>query len=80
MDKKFKLTIIIDGKSANELFNVGPKDLKLFIKERFNVNEKDIKTIAFEEDLSAEEFGSYIFGERTRTIHKDNYFRGEDDE
>ena len=80
MNKKFKLTIVIDGKSAKELFNIGPKDLKLFLKEKFNVDKKDIKTIAFEEDLSAEEFGSYIFGERTRTIHKDNYFRGEDDE
>lgn len=80
MNKKFKLTIIIDGKSAKELFNVGPKDLKSFLKERFNVNEKDIKTIAFEEDLNAEEFGSFIFGERTRIVHKDNYFRGEDNE
>lgn len=80
MDKQFRLTIVIDGASANELFLVGPKDLKFFLKEHFNVNPKDIKTLAFEENLNAEEFGGYILGERSRAVHKDNYFRGEDDE
>lgn len=80
MGKKFRLTIIIDGKSANELFCVGPKDLKLFLKEKFNVKEKDIKTIAFEEDLNEEQFGAYIVGKRERCFHKDNYFRGDDNE
>ena len=80
MNKNFRLTIIIDGDSANELFLVGPKDLKFFLKEHFNVKPKDIKTIAFEEDLSAEEFSGYIFGERGRAVHKDNYFRGDNNE
>ena len=77
--KHFKLSIIIDGDSANELFKIGPRDLKFFLRERLNVKEEDIKTIAFEEDLSLEEFGSYMFGERGRAVHKDNYFRRKDE-
>lgn len=80
MDKKFRLTIVIDGKSANELFLVGPKDLRFFLKEKFNVKEKDIKTVVFEEDLNEEQYGEYIFGERTRCFHKDNYIRGDNNE
>lgn len=79
MDKKFRLTIVIDGKSANELFAVGPKDLAYFLKEKFNVLKKDIKIIAFEEDVDSDEYMEVLTGKRPRLIHKDNYFRGDEE-
>jgi hypothetical protein len=86
MNKKMKLTIIIDGESARNLFAVGPNDLKnYFLPEFLQVDSNDVKTIYFQEDLTPEEFGETIgLGKdlkeiRGRTVHKDNYSRPEQD-
>ncbi len=73
--KNYKLRIIISGKSAKELFCIGPKDLMNFLKEKFNVNKKDIEVCEFVEDLNEDEFFEFLTGQRPRNIHKDNYYK-----
>lgn len=70
-----RLSIQIDGDSANELFAVGVKDLMWFLKEKFNVNPKDIVYCVFEEKLNDDEFMDTLLGKRARLVHKDNYTR-----
>lgn len=78
---EYKLTITIDGESANDLFAVGPKDLlEFFLPDRLGVNPKDVKQISFIEDLTDEEFTAHLLGHRSRSEHRDNYFRRDDDE
>lgn len=76
MSTKWRLVIEIDGESAEELFPVGPKDLKeYFLPEMLNVREEDIKRIHFSEDLTSDEFGDALMGKRPRHVHADNYAR-----
>jgi len=78
---KMKMSIVIDGDSVDELFAIGPRDLlQTFLPDRFDVDPKDVVHIMFQEDLTADEFGEHIMGNRSRTIHKDNYFRDKDDD
>lgn len=72
---KMRLSIQIDGDSANELFAVGVKDLMWFLNEKFNVNQKDVVYCVFEENLNEDEYVDTLLGKRTRLIHKDNYYR-----
>ena len=72
---KMRLSIQIDGDSANELFAVGVKDLMWFLKEKFNVNPKDVVYCVFEEKLNEDEYMDTLLGKRARIIHKDNYTR-----
>jgi len=72
---KMRLSIQIDGDSANELFAVGVKDLMWFLNEKFNVNQKDVVYCVFEENLNEDEYMDTLLGKRTRIIHKDNYYR-----
>ena len=74
--KDYKLTIIIDGESAKELFAVGPNDLKdYFLPEYLNVDPNDIAKITFHEDVPPMDI---LF--KPKSIHADNYYRdiGED--
>lgn len=76
MSKKWKLVIEIDGESADNLFPVGPKDLKeYFLPEFLNVKEEDIVKIHFIEDVTPEEFKEWVQGKRDRAMHGDNYAR-----
>lgn len=46
--EKWTVTIVIDGESAEELFAVGPNDLReYFLPKLLNVKSKDIKKIQF---------------------------------
>lgn len=36
---------------------------------------KKKRTYSFKEDLTVEEYGEYLMSERTRSCHKDNYYR-----
>lgn len=72
---KMRLSIQIDGDSANELFAVGVKDLMWFLKEKFNVNQKDVAYCVFEENLNEDEYMDVFLGKRTRLVHKGNYYR-----
>jgi hypothetical protein len=48
--KKMKCVIVIDGESANELFAVGPKDLRdHFLPNDLHVQSADVVKIHFEE-------------------------------
>ncbi len=70
MEANMRCTIVIDGESAEDLFAVGPVDLRThFLPKDLHVNEKDIVRVTFAE-------GSMIDG--TGTVHKDNYVRDED--
>jgi hypothetical protein len=65
-----RLGIVIDGKSAEELFAVGPKDIISFLESRFHVRTEDIKSVAF--------IGVPDENNPLRVIrHKDNYTRPE---
>lgn len=73
---KWKLTIVIDGESADDLMAAGPNDLvDYFLPEGLRVKKKDIKVVAFNEDASIEEFGDALIGKRPLHRHKDNYYR-----
>jgi hypothetical protein len=71
------LVIVIDGKSADDLFAAGPIDLKdHFLPKFLGIKSKDVKKCWFEE-LTDEEFQKKIKGEKyTYTTHKDNFIRG----
>lgn len=74
--EKYKLTIVIDGVSADDLFAVGPNDLKnYFLPEMLNVNPEDIKQISFTSDLTGDEFAQVMIGERQRYGHVNNFYR-----
>ena len=69
--KKYKLSIVIDGASADDLFSVGPNDLReYFLPEYLNVDPDDVVKITFHEDVPAMEA---LFNETS--IHTDNYHR-----
>jgi hypothetical protein len=71
-----KLTLVIDGPSAEDLFAVGPTDLREhFLKEYLHVDPRDVKKCYFSEcdDIESKMRGSsYII-----TTHKENYNRDE---
>ena len=58
-----KLTITIDGPSAEDLFPVGPNDLlNYFLPEKLGIDPKDVKSIRF---IDADK----------NIQHADNYYR-----
>jgi hypothetical protein len=69
-----KLVIVIKGDSADELFAVGPKDIKNhFLPKYLGVKSKDVKKCWFEE-ITEKEFEKKISGEKYMiTTHKDNF-------
>lgn len=78
-NKKYKVTIVIDGESAHNLFAVGPTDLKdFFLPEHLGVNPDDVRSIHMNEDLNEDELGDVLFGRRQSFQHKDNYHRDDD--
>ncbi|MFW6129559.1 MAG: hypothetical protein ACOC56_00155 [Atribacterota bacterium] len=53
-----KLVIVIEGKSAENLFPVGSKDLKeWFLPKCLNVKSEDVKHIHFEKVSKRDELG-----------------------
>ncbi len=72
MSDSMTLHIVIDGKSAEELFAAGPIDMKdYFLPDKLGVRSEDVKEITFRKVTERTEFGV-----PTREIHhKDNYVR-----
>jgi len=70
-----KLLIVIEGESADELFAVGPKDLKEhFLPKYLKVKSSDVEKCWFEE-LTDEEYQKKIKGEKyTAVKHADNIY------
>ena len=82
-----KAVIVIDGKSANELFAVVPKDLRNhFFPERLNVDPQDVVKIHFEElqrdgkVITPTEAWLESSEPYSVITHEDNYEREEADE
>lgn len=70
-----KLCIVIDGKSADELFAVGPNDLReYFLPEYLHVDPKDVKSIHFEEVHEGEDGRPWPISGSCK-VHKDNFSR-----
>ena len=71
-----KLVMEIDGPSAEDLFLVGPIDLKEhFLKEHLHVDPRDVKKCFFEE---VDDPIARITGKTYNVItHKDNFDRDE---
>jgi len=68
IEGKMVLHITISGESAEELFAVGPEDLKnYFLKEYLNVDPDDIKHISFNKRKEADNPFGVV------TVHKDNF-------
>lgn len=55
---KMKLVIVIDGDSADELFAVGPVDLRdYFLPEKLQVKSEDVKEIRFQKVVERDSMG-----------------------
>ena len=73
-DEKMKLHLVIDGASADELFAVGPNDLReYFLPEKLGVNADDVVSIRFSKVTERTEYGMPSHS----IVHKDNYLREE---
>ena len=79
-----KLVLVIDGQSANDLFAVGPKDIReYFGPEEWGIRTKDIAKCHFEElqDIDGniittrDTFGRLSGGKYKVITHPDNYER-----
>lgn len=65
------LSIIIEGESADELFGVGPNDLKNhFLPKDLNVKAEDVTQVAFKE---VTEWDDGLPAEYL--VHKENIYR-----
>lgn len=71
--EKMTLHIVIDGESAEELFAVGPNDLRTHFLKKIGVKQGDVKQISFKQIAERDEDN---FPTKW-TVHKDNYSRGE---
>jgi hypothetical protein len=72
--EKMTLRITIDGDSADELFAVGPIDLRdHFLPKELNVKSSDVKSITFSQVTECDEDG----WPTKRMEHRDNFRRDE---
>lgn len=73
--EKMELNIVIDGDSADELFAVGPIDLRdFFLPEKLGVKSSDVKSINFHKIIERDENGN----PSKYTVYKDNFLREEE--
>ena len=70
-----KLVMVIDGQSAEDLFAVGPTDLREhFLKEYLHIDPYDVAKCVFEEVDAKARISGLPYDVIT---HKDNYNRDE---
>lgn len=67
-----RLCIVIQGVSAEELFAVGPNDLRdYFLPEHLDVNPADVQQVSFRQTIETDSSG---LPARER-VHLDNFYK-----